>query len=86
MREGDEMKPKIIRSQIKKEGYVHIEWSDGLIFHYWFDLEENELGMTRLGDEHLPYWDWRIIRNREAVSRTSARETLNGCGVQKVSR
>ena len=74
MREGDEMKPKIIRSQIVESGNIRVEWNNGDYFVYDTDL-------------HLIGWrydrsdDWGRI---ERVSRTSARETLNGCGVQKV--
>jgi hypothetical protein len=65
------MRAQIIKSQIELRGVV-IEWSDGVEFVY-----DSNLKLTAAGSYDPA---------RQAVSATSARETLNGCGVQKVSR
>jgi hypothetical protein len=62
---------RIIRSQVEPRGIV-VEWNDGIEFV--FDSNLNMQDASLLNDR------------REIVSRTSAEQTLRGCGVQKVSR
>lgn len=79
------MTAQIIRSQITDRG-VEVEWSDGMLFVFALEDCDNPIqAVNQFPGRFYPKSRPEIVR-LEAVSLTSARETLNGCGVQKVSR
>lgn len=77
------MRTRIIRSQIGTNGSIEVVWNDGLAVHFSADdlslppVSAPLNGIVLQPDE---------IQRRVQVSRASAHQTLNGCGVQEVSK
>jgi hypothetical protein len=72
MKEKTMKSQKIVRSQITSEG-VEVVWNDGTV--YTFDASNlNNFSVESVGSS-------LGVKGRATVSQTSARATLDGCGV-----
>lgn len=77
------MRARIIRSQIETCGSVEVIWNDS--FSVYFSADDLSLPPVSVSVNGVSLEPDEIQR-RVKVSRLSANLTVQGCGVQKVSR